>query len=84
MKKAPFTGSFFHANETITSPIEGRGYREGMPGYTGRQARISLKGEVSDHKGISDENRQDGEILDGHTILPENITLQCQYVEGFT
>jgi hypothetical protein len=26
-----------------------------MPGYAGRQARISLKGEVSDHKGIFDE-----------------------------
>jgi hypothetical protein len=26
------------------------GYREGMPGKTGRQAEISLKGEASDHK----------------------------------
>jgi hypothetical protein len=34
---------------------EGRGYREGMSGYAGRQAGISLKGEVSDHKGIFDE-----------------------------
>jgi hypothetical protein len=29
---------------------EGRGYQDGMPGIAGRQA-ISLKGEVSDHKG---------------------------------
>jgi hypothetical protein len=26
-----------------------------MPGYAGRQSRISLKGEVSNHKGIFDE-----------------------------
>ncbi|MDR3358476.1 MAG: hypothetical protein LBN96_06460 [Desulfovibrio sp.] len=27
----------------------------GMPGPAGRQAAISLKGELSDHKGIFDE-----------------------------
>jgi hypothetical protein len=34
---------------------EGRGYREGRPGFAGRQARISLKGEVSNHKGNFDK-----------------------------
>jgi hypothetical protein len=32
---------------------EGRGYWEGMPGFAGRQVGISLKGEASNHKGIS-------------------------------
>jgi hypothetical protein len=32
--------------------IEGRGYRDGMPGFAGRQAGISLKGEASDYIGM--------------------------------
>jgi hypothetical protein len=35
---------------------EGRGYREGMPGLTVHQVGISLKEEVPNHKGNSDEN----------------------------
>ncbi|MDR0339134.1 MAG: hypothetical protein LBH65_02530, partial [Desulfovibrio sp.] len=34
---------------------EGRGYLKGIPGVAGRQAGISLKGEVSNHKGNFDE-----------------------------
>jgi sirohydrochlorin cobaltochelatase len=34
---------------------EGRGCRESMPGFAGRQVGISLKGEASDHKGIFGE-----------------------------
>jgi hypothetical protein len=34
------------------------GYRDGMPGIAGRQVGISLKGEVSDHKGNFDENNR--------------------------
>jgi hypothetical protein len=43
--------------EWIAPLPEGRGYREGIPGFAGSQAGISLKGEVSDHKGSFDESK---------------------------
>jgi hypothetical protein len=40
----------------VDCPIpEGRGYRKCAPGLAGSQAEISLKGEVSDHKGNFDQ-----------------------------
>jgi hypothetical protein len=39
-------------NRTDCPLPEGIGYQEGIPGFAGRQAGISQKGEGSDHKGI--------------------------------
>jgi hypothetical protein len=52
----PPTGSVPADRNRVDCPLpEERDCWEGMPGYAGRQTGISLKGEVSDHKGIFDE-----------------------------
>ena len=52
----PPTDSTSADRSQVDCPLpEGRGYQEGIPGFAGSQAGISLKGEVSDHKGNFDE-----------------------------
>jgi hypothetical protein len=52
----PPTDSALADRSRVDCPLlEGRDYREGRSGVAGRQAGISLKGEVSDHEGIFDK-----------------------------